>query len=160
MFVKAENNLINNENITQKLFASSGNKQVILECKNDGSSIKNCNFLNIENNREISNIIKNNLKNIYDSEKRESQVIKGEENIIFQITNGKNELELLKGECLKEQNISILDLSQYENILRKIYQINQNDYLIFFKQENINETSKNRNSQYEVFDPHNFIKLN
>ena len=31
IFVKAKNNLINNENITQKLFASSGNKPVILE---------------------------------------------------------------------------------------------------------------------------------
>ena len=81
IFFKAEKNLVNNENITQKLFASSGNTPVVLECKSDDSSNKNCNFLNVANNSEIYNIIKDNIKNIYDSEKGESQIIQGEDNI-------------------------------------------------------------------------------
>ena len=38
------------------------------------------------NNTEISNIIKDNIKNIFDPEKGESQIIKGEDDIVFQVT--------------------------------------------------------------------------
>ena len=86
--------LINNENITQKFITTSHKSPVIYECKNDDPTNNNCNFLNIKNNTDILNIIKDNLQSIYDPETGKSQVIKGEDDIIFQVTNGKNELEL------------------------------------------------------------------
>ena len=101
-----------------------------------------------------------NLLPIYEPKVGKSQIIKGQENIIFQITNGKNELDLLNGEYLNNQNLSILDLGQCEIKLKEIYHIKEEDSLIYVKQENINCIASEKNIKYEVFEPYNFTKLN
>ena len=105
-------------------------------------------------------IIKNNIKSIYDSENGKSQVIQGEDGIIFQVTNAKNELELLQSESVNNQVLSILDLGQCEMKLKNEYNINDNDSLIYLKQENISSETSEKKIEYEVYEPYNFTKLN
>ena len=147
-------------NITRKILSISSNAKVVYECKSDDNSNSNCNFQNIENNTEILNIIKENIVALYSPDDGKSQVIKGENNTIFQITSGKNELELLEGGFLNNQNISILDLGECENTLKEHYHINESDSLIILKKENTLGKPSEKNVEYEVFDPYNFKPLN
>ena len=147
-------------NITRKILSISSNAKVVYECKSDDNSNSNCNFQNIENNTEILNIIKENIVALYSPDDGKSQVIKGENNTIFQITSGKNELELLEGGFLNNQNISILDLGECENTLKEHYHINESDSLIILKKENTLGKPSEKNVEYEVFEPYNFKPLN
>ena len=149
--------LINNENITQKLIITSHNIEVIYECKKEDSLNNNCNFININNNTDIFNIIKENIQLIYDGK---SQIIKGEDDIIFQVTNGKNELELLQDNFINKNNISIVDLGQCESKLKEEYNFNDNISLIYIKQEKINVKASEKKISYEIYEPYNFTKLN
>ena len=152
--------LINNENITQKIIKTFSNVVVIYECEKGDNINNNCNFLNTINNTEIMNIIKDNIKSIYDPETGKSQIIKGEDSTIFQITSAKNEKELLQSELLNNQNISILDLGNCEIKLKKEYNIKDSDSLIYLKQENTNGKASEKNIKYEIYEPYNFTKLN
>ena len=151
---------INNENITQTIIKTSSNTKIVFECNTADELNNNCNFLNIQNNSEIINIIKDNINLIYNPESGKSQIIKGENDTVFQITNAKNEKELLEDESLNNQNISIIDLGQCEIKLKKEYNINDNDSLIYLKQENTNAKANEKNIQYEIYEPYNFTKLN
>ena len=155
--------LINNENRNkiQKKIITTFNTEVIYECLSDENSLNiNCIFVNVTNNTEILNIIRDNISTIYDLENKKSQIIQVDENIIYQITNNKNELELLKGGFLNNQNLSILDLGQCETTLKETYHINESDYLIYIKREKINIKASEKDIQYEVYDPYNITKLN
>ena len=152
--------LINNDSISQILISTSSNSKVIYECKREDSLINNCNFKNINNNTEIFDIIKNNIQYLYNSDNGKGQIIHGTNGQLFQITNGKNELELLKGEFLNNQNLSILDLGSCEIKLKQEYHINDKDSLIYLKQENTNSKASEKNIQYEIYEPYNFTKLN
>ena len=152
--------LINNENITQKLITTSSDFQIVYECKNEETLNNNCNFLNIENETEIMNIIQENIQSLFDQEEGKSQVIKGGNDIIYQLTNGKNEKELLQGDFLNNQNLTILDLGKCEEKLRVIYNISDNDSLIYLKKDKINVKPSEKNVQYEIFEPYNYTKLN
>ena len=152
--------LINNENINQKFITTSSHSKVLYECLLNDTINNKCNFQDIKNNSEILNIIKNNINALYNPENGKSQIIQGENNFIFQITNAKNELELLQGEFLNNQNLSILDLGQCEITLKNVYNIKEEDSLIYLKQEKTNCKPYEKNIQYEVYEPYNFTKLN
>ena len=152
--------MINNKNITQRLIKTISNSEIVYECKNEDSLNNNCNFVNIENETDILNIIEQNMNSLFDPENGKSQVIKGGNDTIFQITNGKNEKELLLGDLSNNQNLTILDLGECENILKKEYDINDTDSLIYLKKENINVKASEKDVQYEIFEPYNFTKLN
>ena len=151
--------LINNENITQKIISTLSQSHLKYECQTIDSLNDNCNFLDEINNTAILDFIKDNIQSLYNPDEGKSKVIKGEDGIIFQITNTKNELELLKNGILNNQNLSIFDLGQCEGKLKKEYNINERDSLIYLKQENINNKASERNIQYEVLEPYNFTKL-
>ena len=127
-------------------------------------SINTCilpNMENINNNEEIHDIIVDNLLRSYSGIGGLNQIIEGKEKIIYQLTNSENELNLLKNKSLNNNNLSIIDLGECEDILRKEYHINQNDSLIILKQENISKTkSSEKNVQFEVYEPYNKRKLN
>ena len=101
-----------------------------------------------------------NLISLYSPEIGKSQVIKGGNNVVYQITNAKNELELLEGGFLNNQNLSILDLGECETTLKNTYKINENDSLIILKKENTLAKASEKDIEYEVFDPYNFKPLN
>ena len=105
-------------------------------------------------------IIQQNINLLFDTESGKSQVIKGGNGNIYQITNPKNEKEILKNSFLYNQNISILDLGTCEEKLKNEYNIQENDSLIFLKKENINVEPSEKNVNYEIYEPYNFTKLN
>ena len=145
------------KNITQLIYNTeyeSNTDENINDLLNDK------NFLMEKNNTEILNLIQDNIRLIYNPEEGKSQIFKGGDNIVFQITNAKNELDLLKGGSLDNQSLSIIDLGQCEDKLKKEYHIKENDSLIYLKQENVNAKPSEKNIQYEVYEPYNFTKLN
>ena len=152
--------LINNETITQRLIITSSDFQYVYECKREDTLNNNCKFLYIENESEIINIIQENINSIFDSEKGKSQVIKGENDTFYQLTNEKKEKELLKGDVLNNQNLTILDLGECGNLLKKIYNISDNDSLLYLKKENNSAKASEKDVQFLIFEPYNLTKLN
>ena len=153
-------NLINNISETQKRIQIDSNDEIIYEYILEDPWNTIFYFPNITNNTEIFNTIKNNIISLYNRKNGKSQICIGNENIIFQITNSKNELELLNGDFVNNRNISILDLGKCETILKEKYNINEKDSLIFIKRENTNLKASEKNIQYLVYHPYNFSKLN
>ena len=149
-----------NENITQKIFTTSSNSQIIYQCKVNNNFNDYCDFLNSKEDTEIFNIIQQNINLIFDLDKEKSQIINGGDDIIYQITNTKNEKELLKNNSLNTQNLTILDLDECENKLKKEYNISDNDSLIYLKKENINVNPSEKDFNYEIYEPYTFKKLN
>ena len=151
---------INNENICRKIISSSQNSEILYECIKNNNINDNCNFNNIENETDILNIIQQNIKSLFDSEKGKSQVIKGGNDVIYQITNSKKERELLQNNIINNQNLSIIDLGECENKLKKEYNIHDNESLIYLKKENIKVKTSEKDIQYQIYDPYNFTQLN
>ena len=81
-------------------------------------------------------------------------------NEIFQITNSKKELELLKNKSNNIYNISIIDLGECETILKTKYNISENDSLIFIKNEIKSNKVSEKNIKFDVYNPYNKQKLN
>ena len=115
----------------------------------------------IYNNTEIYEIIKEKILIGYSPYSTEAKIIEGTNNIIFQITSEKNELELLnKYNSSKYYDYSILDLGDCKTKLKENYHINENDSLIIIKREKINCKASDKNIEYEVYEPYNKTKLN
>ena len=153
-------NLNSNISETQKRIQIDSNDEIIYEYILEDPWNIIFYFPNITNNTEIFNTIKNNIISLYNKKNGKSQICIGNENIIFQITNSKNELELLNGDFVNNRNISILDLGKCETILKEKYNINEKDSLIFIKRENTNLKASEKNIQYFVYHPYNYSKLN
>ena len=79
--------------------------------------------------------------------------------MIFQLTTSKNELELLKNNSTDNYNLSIIDLGEYEKILRQRYNIADEDFMIYLKQMNLTNRESEKNVQLEVYEPYNKTKL-
>ena len=101
-----------------------------------------------------------NVLEKYNISEGDEMEFKGEDNYFFQITNSQNELNLLKGKHNRTNKFSIINLGECENILKRHYQINENDSLIIIKFEKLSNSSLERSLQYEVYEPYNKKKLN
>ena len=112
------------------------------------------------NNSEIYTIIIEKILNEYTSENGKDIIIKGAEDTIFQITNRINELELIKNKSNNIHNLSIIDLGECENKLKQAYHINENDSLIYVKNEKITNKASEKSVRYDIFEPYNKTKLN
>jgi len=117
-----------------------------------------CSFLNLTNT-EIYNKIKEEILQNYPSD-GVSIVIEGEDNYVFQITNGGNEQDSLNGESGNEYNLSMIDLGKCEELLREEYGIDNETELIILKFEKISSKASEKNVQYEIYDPINKTQLN
>ena len=95
----------------------------------------------------------------YEPEKENSQVIKSDE-IVYHISNSKNELELLKNRSNNINNISIIDLGECEVRLRGEYHINKTDSLILVKNELSSNKPSKKNITFDVYEPYSKTKLN
>ena len=142
-------------NITHNCLICNNNFSFSLSINNNYS--KNCYR---RSNEEILNALEENLFSIYNSEKGKSYIVKGDNNITFQVTDGKNELDLLQKGFLDNQDLSILDLGECETRLKKEYNINETLSLIYIKQENTKAKPLDKNIIFEVYEPINFTKLN
>ena len=99
------------------------------------------------------------MKN-YNGSKGDEIILQGGDNCVFQITNSGNGLDLLKGKGNSTNKLSVIDLGQCENLLKKHYHINENISLIIIKFEKVSDKSSERSLQYEVYEPFNKTKLN
>ena len=118
---------------------------------------------NATNNSEALNIITEELLSSYPPESGKSQTIEGGDGkTIFQITTNKNDLDFLNNpnSSINNHNISIIDLGECEIILRKKYNISENDSLIFVKQQTVSNKVSEKNLRFDVFEPYNKTKLN
>ena len=93
---------------------------------------------------------KENLNKDYDGENKIVQT----KNIVFQISN----LEDLKNNT--NPLVSSIDLGECELILKKNYNISNEDSLIIIKTDMKNEELSITYVQYEIFHPYSLIKLN
>ena len=98
-------------------------------------SSNNENNILMKNNDDFNNKLENILQQAYSPLKGKSLTIQRDDDVIFQITNSKSELELLKNKSNNIQNISIIDLGKCEETLRTTYNIDKKDSLIFIKSE-------------------------
>ncbi len=120
-----------------------------------------CSMTQTSNNTQIYNLVVTNILSNYKGDNLKSIVFEGEDDTIFQVTSAKNELDLLMNGNLSENyNISIIDFSECEKILKEHYHVAEEDSLIFIKQEKITDKESDKNIQYECYEPYNFTKLN
>ena len=111
----------------------------------------NCTFEN-DDNTIIYNKIKNGIVQTY-PENGQSVLIEGKDNYIFQITTDDNEENTLNGYLENKNNMSIIDLGECENLLKKENHINEDDNLIIVKLEKKTNIAYDKNVQYEIYDP-------
>ena len=131
------------------------------QCFYDNPLITKCIFVDITNNDNIYDLLKSDLLFKYSIEDDKSFIVEGEDDTIYQITNSKKELDLLKSNNISDDyNLSIIDFSECEALLKKKYNINENDSLIFIKKENKTNKASQKNIEYECFEPYNKTKLN
>ena len=114
----------------------------------------------VNNNTNFNDLLNNILLSLYIPEIGKSLLIERPDETIYQITNTKNELELLKNKSNNINNISIIELAQCEMILKKQYNINENDSLIFIKNEYKTNKASDKKVNFEVYEPYNKTKLN
>ena len=114
----------------------------------------------INNLTNFDDILTNIILSAYSPEIGNKLVIQRPDETIFQITNSKNELELLKDKSNNTFNMSIIDLAQCEILLKKENNINENDSLIFIKSEIKTKKVSEKNIKYDVYNPYNKEKLN
>ena len=120
----------------------------------------NCSLEN-NNNTDIYIKIKNEIiKSYNDNKNQESIVIKGDENYVFHITNGENEKNSLNGNYDNKFNLSMVDLGECGDLLKKEYNINDEENLIILKFEKLTNIASEKNVQYEVYQPITLEKLN
>ena len=111
---------------------------------------------NVTNNTIIHNIIKENLLPSFDPENDFEIIGEAVENIVFQITTLKAQLKALNNNSLNNFNLSILDISNCETILKEKYYLNVNDSLIILKKEKKTNKALEKEVQLEIY----VIKLN
>ena len=112
---------------------------------------------NDKTNDEIYKMIKNEIIPNYSTEEGEIITIDGD-GITFQITTDKNEIDTFNGEIENKNNLSMIDLDDCAELLKKEYDI-ENSTLILLKTENKEKIASERNVQFEVYHPVNKSKL-
>ena len=156
-----EKNIV--ECLKKYYFINLNDNSCLLDCK----SIEFFNDICTLNNNNIQSkykLFENIIEGIEDesmnkllekiiNEERED-TIKMEENILFQITSSYNQNNK------DYKNISSIKLGKCENILKKKYNISENDALIIFKIEEKKEGLLIPLIEYEIFNPKTKEKLN
>ena len=149
-----------NNSIIQRIIKTSSNSKLIYECATNNSLNSICTFADIKNNSQIYELIENNIMLLYNLDNGRGQIINGENDIIYQITDEREELELLKNGDINNLSISIIDLGKCEEELKMRYHLDDNQTLVYLKKETINTKTSEKNITFEVFEPKNNSKLN
>ena len=136
-------------------------ERVLYNCSNNNPLLEVCSVVGMNNNTGIYKIIINQMLSEYSNRGDKIQVINGKDNVIYQITKNKNELDLLKNEEFPDNyTLSIIDLGECESILKDEYNLKENDSLIIIKQEKLSDKSYDKGVQFDVYEPYNMTKLN
>ena len=129
--------------------------------------VENCSYIGFINklckynytNSEILNFLIPNLINTYPESNGKSLIIKGENSITFHLTTEENEKNSINDYTINIERLSVLDLKECEDILKKENDINPNNSLIIFKVEKISNNFQDKSVQYEIYHPINKKKL-
>ena len=127
-------------------------------CNYDNLVNNECSFES-HNNSETYNKIKNEIIKSY-PENGESIVIEADDNYVFQITTGENEINSLNGNYENKYNLSIIDLGECGKLLKEANGIGEDENLIILKFEKLTGIASEKNVQYEVYDPNTLKPLN
>ena len=92
-------------------------------------------LFNTTNNTVIYDIILENLLPSFEPDNDIEIVSEAADDVIFQITTSKNQLKALTNSSMNNYNLSILDISNCEAILKEKYNLNENVSLIILKKE-------------------------
>ena len=114
----------------------------------------------IENTTNFDDFLNNVILTAYSPEPGNKLIIQRPDETIYQITNSKNELELLKDKSSNIHNISIINLGICESLLKKENNISENDSIIFIKSEIKTNKVSEKNVKYDAYNPYNKEKLN
>ena len=137
-------------------------EQFIYKCSNDHFLINMCSLRFINNDSDIYSVIKNKIIKEYSLDTEKIQIIDVGNNINYQITTGKNELEILKSDnnSLNNYNLTIIDLGKCEEILKDEYNINNADPLIYLIKQKLANKVSEKEIHLEIFEPYNKTQLN
>ena len=135
------------------------NNKCYNEVPKDNNDIDSKGNIYVKNVSNFDNILTNLLNSAHLSDEGSSIIIEREDDIVYEITNTKNELDLLKN-LTNFQNISIIDLGECENILKRAYHINENDSLIIVKKKKKSGKASDKNVIIDVYEPYNKTQLN
>ena len=131
------------------------------ECKID------CSFSELSNRTCIisqeNNIIYNELVNDIIKEYKNNEntlVLEAQDDYVFQMTNTVNEISTKEGKMENQYNLSIIDLDQCENLLKKKNGIDDNTPLILIKYEKLTNITYQKDIQYEIYNPYTLEKMN
>ena len=97
---------------------------------------------------------------LYELEYNFQVIAEGSDNVVFQITTSKNQLKTLMNNSLNNYDLSILDISNCEAILKEKYNLNEDVDLIIVKKEKKAKKAYEKDIQLEIYEPQNKTKLN
>ena len=115
---------------------------------------------NATDNSKVYDIIQENLLPSFEPENDNDIISEALNDVIFQITTSKNQLKELTENSMNNYNLSILDISNCEIILKEKYNFNENVTLIILKKEKISNKASEKEIQLEIYEPFNKTKLN
>ena len=103
--------------------------------------------------------LRNEIIKSYPINSNESLILMTNESFAFQVTTSSNEINSLKGIYSNEYNLSIIDIKNCENLLKKKNYLKENQDLIILKYEKITNNSNEKIVQYEVYHPEKKEKI-
>ena len=127
------------------------------------SSFENLLTINFSlyNSLDVNNVIYNLYKTtiIESYSGNDNLIIATQDSSIFQLTNSLNELNTKNGITSNDYSLSMIDLGECGNVLKKKYNIDEDTPLIIFKYEYLGDVASKRNIQYEVYNPITIEKM-
>ena len=110
-----------------------------------------------EENEILYNLFKTTIMENYSGE--ENLVVISQDSNVFQLTNSLNELNTKNGKNSNNYSLSMIDLGDCGEALKKAYHISEDTPLIIFKLEKYGEVASKKNIQYEVYNPYTKEKM-
>lgn len=135
-------------------------EKFLYENKDSKECVQKCNYEEfIYNKCFINNLTDNNIENITQDIRNILNKTKNDSNLNIVIEGANSAYQIISSNNMNENinnNLSILNLKNCENILKKIYKI---DYILVLKIDTIISNSPNI-INYELYNPYNLEKLN
>ena len=130
---------------------------LINNCSHDGHILSNWTAFFVDNEEAYNYMLE--ILQKFEPDEEKSIYLTTENNLAFEITTTQKEKSELNGKLIRD-NLTMIDIEKCENVLREIYDFNENVSLIFLKSENLNSIPSERNVQYEIYESINKTKLN
>ena len=125
---------VRNNSICLSIYNSNNNDQCLELCPYEEFIENNCGINSSNKNTIIYNLIKNYIQN-YKGE--DNLILETDDNQVFQLTTSSNEKNTKDGKSSNNFNLSMIDLGDCEETLKRENNINSNVSLIIYKLEKV-----------------------